>query len=157
MSTKKMTTGEKWLVFWCGIAAFSCLVIIGAASSANSEFAMINAPIPPTTQSASPVSTVINLAGQWTADMNNGAMMIATVKNETITVVLHDHDATMTYWYGTFDSSAKSGDDVASLKNDSTQAILSSDSMKTFTIGDDTISFDMTVMGVTKRVTLSRV
>jgi|1185.fasta_scaffold08945_4 hypothetical protein len=86
----------------------------------------------------------------------NGVVTQATIEHDTIVITMEREGTTMTYWRGSFDSNAKVGATIASLKDDS-QALLVVDDVKQITVGDGTLSYRMTMLGVSKEMNLTHV
>lgn len=97
-----------------------------------------------------------DLNGKWRADTGNGTIMIATVQDRTIEIVMENEGASMTYWVGTFTPSGTIGDVILSTKIEVSKPVMSHVDSKEFVVGDDTMLFDMTVMGNTKTLELQR-
>lgn len=101
----------------------------------------------PRSEAAKPAS----LNGSWKDDM-----FAATVAENSIEINIVDGDTTSLYWKGTFPadgSTVTSAADTAALES---SILGSQDAEKTFKVTDDTITFDMTMMGTTKTVHLKR-
>jgi len=151
MSFTKLIKSNVWVVGVTGIALlgllFATWVILSPVAAPNTHVE--------STTSVMHASILSNLDGEWTT-ASNGVVIDATVQNNTITIQLKYNDTTVTYWKGTFISDAHPGQQIASIK-DTTQAIFNASASKIFTIGDGTISYDMSAMGVTKTAVLSRV
>lgn len=149
MSIKKTTSNALVVsltaVVLLGITLAAWLLLSPTAGNYSPD------PLSPTATSA----TVPNLDGDW-SETTNGIVLIATIKSDTILIQLKNEGTTITYWKGTFISNAKPGQQVASIK-DATTAIFNSSDTKIFTIDGNTISFEMSAMGVTKTVVLSHV
>lgn len=150
-----LTRGEKWF-FFGGVPAVATgvfLALFFLASTSGSVARIESGPSP--TASASPA--VQNLAGDWVAD-NNGIRMVATVKANTIKIVLKSNDTSVDFWDGTFESQASSGATITSVKQvKDEEIVISSGNTKTFEIGDGTMVFDMSFLGVTKTITATHV
>jgi hypothetical protein len=105
--------------------------------------------------SAVPVAATVQVDGVYKNDAN-GVVTQATIEHDTIVITLEREGITMTYWRGSFDSHAKVGATIASLKDDS-EALLVVDDVKQITVGDGTLSYKMTMMGVVKEMNLTHV
>ena len=127
-----------------------------AVTNANRDAGLIEEPgfHQPTTT----VATVEqkSLDGQWVTD-SNGVKLTATVARNMIKIELRNNDTTINFWDGTFVSFGKVGDVIASIKSQTDDIMVSSAESKTFTIGDGTMTFDLSFMGVTKTVTATHV
>jgi len=87
---------------------------------------------------------------------SNGVTIRASVEGKSIVVTMTNEGTTITYWRGSFDNLAKPGTTVASVA-DNTVALLSQSDTKTFTVGDKTITYTMTMMGVSRNIELHHV
>jgi hypothetical protein len=154
MSVKKLTVGEKRFFFLLIPIAILITLFAGvflfqnpdsAGSSTTSGHAAVGAPAKQ------------DLTGDWTADNGNNTKIVATVKDNTIKILLKSTDVEMTYWSGTFVNSAIAGDQIASIKSQALEMIMSQAESKTFAIGDKSLSFDMSAFGVTKHVTMTHI
>lgn len=138
------------------IVTATVVTVLGIFAVAWFTLSPVSGNFSPDPLSSTTVATSVpSLNGDW-SETTNGIVLIATVKNNTIIVQLKSDDTMVTYWKGTFISDAKSGQQVASVK-DTTTAIFNASDSKIFTIGDGTISFEMSAMGVTKTMVLSHV
>lgn len=98
-----------------------------------------------------------DLTGNWTAQ-NNGVKLEATVVNDTIKIVMKNNDVTMDWWQGSFASSAKVGDAIASIRTaDPNVVTVNSEKTTVFTVGNGTLTFDMSFMSIIKTVKLTHV
>lgn len=89
--------------------------------------------------------------GNWKADGFN-----AEITASEITIYIVGNDTKSLYWTGTFPDGAdkvKSAGDTDAM---SESMLGSQDSEKTFTVDDDKISFEMSMMGTTKTIHLKR-
>lgn len=103
------------------------------------------------------VLPVLDLNGSWTMTTDQGGTFVATVTSETIKIVMvSPKDVSMVYWYGTFKSNGSAGDEITSDIIQVDRAVLSAAKSKRFVVGDDTLTFSFTAMGVTKSVELRR-
>lgn len=102
------------------------------------------------------VLPILNLEGTWVHKTDRGGVFEATVTQQSIKIVMKaPNGTTMVYWNGTFDAQ-QSVDAVVDSNDIGDQAVLSQSQTKNFKIGEKTISFDYTAMGVTKTVSLRR-
>lgn len=134
-----------------GIIVATCLTLL-FMTAANRDAGMIEAP------AAGPMTTSVAMAeeksldGQWVSE-NNGTKMTATVSHNTIKVELVNNDTTVNFWDGSFESFAQVGDVIGSVRTNTEGTIMvSSDQEKNFIVGEETLSFDLSFMGVTKHV-----
>lgn len=101
-----------------------------------------------------------DLAGSWATASTDGASFAATVAADAITVNWNTDGAQALYWSGSFPVPAGSEQtktviSAASAANQ-TSLMASSDPQKTFTVTRDSIQFDASMLGVTRRFTLRR-
>lgn len=96
-----------------------------------------------------------DLNGTWTGDVDNGTTMTGTVNGDSIQIVFEKDNCKMIYWNGTFQPAATIGDVVLSSKVDIPKAVLSTADSKRFVVGNETMSFEISALGVTKTVELS--
>lgn len=103
----------------------------------------------------------VSLVGTWTGETDT-AKMIATVTDSTIEIMWKTEDTTALYWKGSFNAPANfsgentvitSDGDLAAMEN---SILASRHKTKTFTYDDGELSFELTVMGVTKTIKLSK-
>lgn len=87
---------------------------------------------------------------------SNGVSIRASVEGKNLVITMTNEGTTITYWRGSFDNLAKPGTNIASVA-DNTVALLSESDTKTFTVGDGTISYTMTMMGVSRQIELHHV
>lgn len=151
---------KKFSIVWIFIAALLGSAIVGV-TVAWLSIGSDNPAVPvPVITSAPEAGMELPLAesdlnGRWFAE-NNGTTLEATVDVNTITIVMINDGATMVYWYGSFDATASSGDSVLSEKIGTDELVLSTADDKDFVIGDNTMSFEMKAMGMTKTVEMTR-
>lgn len=96
-----------------------------------------------------------SLNGTWTADSGDGAIMTATVQNDTIEILMENEGVSMIYWMGTFVDSADDGEVVTSDKIEVDKAVMSQAISKEFIVGDGVMSFELKAMGMTRMVVLN--
>lgn len=102
------------------------------------------------------------LQGTWAmADGTDEFNMVAGVHAGTIEITWVSDGTKALYWRGTFDvpANVENGTKISSKadKKALASSILGSqDDVKVFTYEDDTLSYDFTVMGTTKTITLTR-
>lgn len=113
---------------------------------------------------AAPADEPADLVGEWEQSNKNSedSYQSATITADTITVywVTDGGDTTSLYWAGTYDAPTEPGDFSWDSVNDTEQTdvalLASGDETKTFTYEGDTISYEVSAMGVTTTVELSR-
>jgi hypothetical protein len=88
--------------------------------------------------------------------VSNGVSIRASIEGKNLVITMTNDGTTITYWRGSFDNLAKPGTNVASVA-DNTVALLSESDTKEFTVGDNTISYTMTMMGVSRQIELHHV
>lgn len=154
MDVKNLNMGERRFFMVCsaliiaGVLALLFMFMIGGSGP------QVLAPAAPHTQIQ---TTSQDLNGQWNAE-SNGVKLVATVTNDTISVKMVNGDTTINWWDGSFVSTAVDGDAVASIKKqDADIMVMSSSDNQTFLVGDGTLTFDMTFLGVTKTVKMTHV
>lgn len=110
----------------------------------------------PDSKASSPEPT--SLSGSYSMQHKDFGMD-AVVTDTTITITMDSGGFTGLYWAGTF-ASAENKSIVVSQANRealSKSALASGAETKTFTVGHNTISFQFTMLGVTKTVELGRI
>lgn len=117
-----------------------------------------------TTEEEAPAEP-LNLTGEWKQTNSNSddSYQAATISGDVIEVnwVNEAESTTAVYWVGSYDAPT---DDVAQYTwdsaNDTTKTenalLASSDPTKTFTFEDGVLSYELTAMGVTMTVEMSR-
>jgi len=161
MSKQSLSTGEKWLFFAAipGViigAIVALFLLVALPASSEDPTVAWDPSVVVTAPNAGVDLPMQTLDGGWTADSGNGAILNATVQNDSIVIVMENEGASMTYWAGTFASSADVGDTITSNKLEMDQVVLSSASTKDFVIGDGTVSFELKAMGMTTTVVMNR-
>lgn len=110
--------------------------------------------VPSTTQ---PIVPTMNLEGVWTYKSDKGGVFEATITDKSIKILMKTPDDTsMLYWKGTFQSQQSPGAMVSSDVSEDA-FVLSKSKHKDFVVGIDTITFEFTASGITKKVELRRV
>jgi len=109
---------------------------------------------------AQPTPTVVpveasTLDGAYEGE-SYGVQIRASVEGKSIVITMTNENTTITYWRGSFDNLAKPGTNIASVK-DNTQALLVESDTKEFTVGNGTLSYTMTMMGVSRQIDLTHV
>lgn len=104
----------------------------------------------------------VDLTGSWVTTDDASVVMTAAVSNGEIEIVWVDEAESISalYWVGTVPDEVTSGDIFVSEadRNALDTSLLGSQSeTKAFTYADGTLSYDLTVMGVTQTITLERV
>lgn len=97
----------------------------------------------------------VDLDGKWVSDDAN-PRMTADIDAGKITVNLLTPDSHMVYWYGSFENPKNAGDTVVSNVVEIDILTLSTATSKEFTYKDDKLYFEISAMGVTKTVAMSR-
>ena len=145
-------------------ACIIALATLGACSS-TTESSASNTPhqqassAAPTTE---PPATPADLTGTWKEkNPNKDSYQIARVTADAIEIYWHTPDSDTLYWAGSYvaPTDAKTPytwDSVNDTEKTGSAILASSDGTKTFTYSDDTISYSVTALGVTKKVTLER-
>lgn len=104
-----------------------------------------------------------DLTGEWVQinSESEDSYQQATITADTITVNWISPDTTALYWAGTFEAPTTAEepytwDSVNDTEQTSTAILASSDETKTFTYENGQISYDVSMMGVTKTVRLEK-
>lgn len=162
MSKNRMTRGEKWFLFGIVpgvvISAVMALFLVVIPSGSQDPTVARDSSVVVTTPNVGvelPLPQNTDLNGTWLAE-DSGTIFTAEIANNSVTITMSKADTSMVYWYGWFDPTAVNGDTVVSNKLDYDKVVLSGSESKNFEIGDNTMSFEITAMGVTKRVKLNR-
>lgn len=155
--TKPLSKNEKRF-FFIGVPlliVITLLAILFLVVRDNSDTA---APAGHVAGAPAVVAQTQDMNGSWESPADNGVKIVATIENTTIKISMKSADITMVYWTGTFPAKVTVGDTVASVKNDD-EMQMTMDTVKTknFIIGDNSLTFDMGMMNVTKTVHMSRV
>jgi hypothetical protein len=98
---------------------------------------------------------LVPLTGKWVAE-SNGTQFIATVDNSNITIDIVNDGVSVTYWNGTFSTSESPGATITSNVIDPDRMVLSNAVSKDFGVQKDQVTFDFTVMSMTKKVVMTR-
>jgi hypothetical protein len=93
----------------------------------------------------------VSLNGEWVDEI-----FVAVISNDSIVINIVDEETSSLYWKGTFSAEGKDVTSVADRDALDASMLGSQDDEKVFTIKDDTISFDFTMMGTTKAVHLKQ-
>lgn len=96
-----------------------------------------------------------DLTGKWMGHINETAFTVS-VENETVTIRMAKAGSSMLYWYGSFQNHAVVGETINSTKLDINKAVLSSAGSKEFTVNDNSLSFDVSAVGQTKTIEVTR-
>jgi hypothetical protein len=142
------------------IVAFLVIAMVGPndefPSNTTADNEINNLPVPAGEAGSGLDLPVTNLIGQWSAE-NNGVQFVATIGNDTVTIMFVNDGMSMTYWHGDFRDAESVGQTVVSNKLDINKAVMSQASSKNFAVGENSLSFEFEAMGMTKRVEMSRV
>ena len=145
-------------------ACIIALATLGACSS-TTESSASNTPhqqassAAPTTDSP---ATPADLTGTWKEkDPNEDSYQIARVTADAIEIYWHTPDSDALYWAGSYVAPTDSKtpytwDSVNNTEKTGSAILASSDETKTFTYTNNTISYSVTALGVTKKVVLER-
>jgi hypothetical protein len=133
-------------------AVLAMLYVFSLGPDGHSSFENAGAAQPH--QAAVPVEAT-TLDGAYVGE-SNGVDIRASIEGKTIVVTMTNEGTTITYWRGSFDNLAPVGTNVGSVA-DNTVALLSQSNTKEFTVGDRTISYTMTMMGVSRQIELHHV
>jgi hypothetical protein len=100
---------------------------------------------------------LVQLDGEWMAEAN-GSKLVGTVHDETIRIVMQNEGYEMAYWHGTFRTADSPGATILStLVETPGELVMSSATEKNFVVQENTISFELTAMGMTTTVIMNRV
>ncbi len=145
-------------------ACIIALATLGACSN-TTESSASNTPNQPAS-SAAPTSeslaTPADLTGTWKEkNPNEDSYQIARVTADTIEIYWHTSDSDALYWAGSYVAPTDSKmpytwDSVNDTEKTRSAILASSDETKTFTYTDNTISYSVTALGITKKVVLER-
>ena len=145
-------------------ACIIALATLGACSN-TTESSASNTPNQPAS-SAAPTSespaTPADLTGTWKEkNPNEDSYQIARVTADTIEIYWHTSDSDALYWAGSYVAPTDSEtpytwDSVNDTEKTRSAILASSDETKTFTYTDNTISYSVTALGITKKVVLER-
>jgi hypothetical protein len=94
-----------------------------------------------------------NLSGEW---ISKEPRMIAVIDDGTIRIDMVGDDFSMGYWYGSFKMPNGDGDTIVSNAIEGNGLVLSLSTKKEFVYKDGALSFELTAMGVTNTVELTR-
>lgn len=145
---------KKFLSLAAAIVVLIVMAVAGVYISKQSP----DRPVPVigfTTTAASPVKAVvpIDLSGDWNTSPSETLKMAAHITADTITVeFISNKNEYIAYWYGTFEQNKVKI--VSQAKED--KFFLAKATSKDFLFKDGKLSFEVTVMGVTKRVEMTR-
>ena len=98
----------------------------------------------------------IDLNGKWSTTIKETTFNV-DVTNSVITIKMSKNGSSMLYWYGTFPSTGTIGEIITSTKLDINKAVLSGADSKMLTVKDGSLTFDVSAMGQTKNVEVTRV
>lgn len=162
MSKNRLTRGEKWFFFGIVpgviVSAVVALFLVVIPSDSQDPTVAWDPSVVVTAPSAGvelPLPEKPDLNGTWTAE-DNGTIFTAEIINNSVTITMSKADTSMVYWYGWFDPTAVDGETVASNRLDYDKVVMSGAESKNFVVGDNTISFEITAMGMTKNVVMNR-
>jgi len=144
-----------WPILTGGVivaGVLAMLYVFSLGPDGHSSFENAGAPQPKA--SVVPVEAP-TLDGAYEGD-SNGVTIRASVEGKSIVITMTNEGTTITYWRGSFDNLAKPGANVASVK-DNTQALLVQSDTKVFMVGHGTLSYTMTMMGVSRQIDLTHV
>jgi cytoskeletal protein RodZ len=98
---------------------------------------------------------VKSLEGNWSTETSD-PQVDAVISAGQIEMRFVKNDTSMLYWVGTFKTAESPNATIVSDKVDINKAVLSGADSKTFTVKDDTITFELEVMGVKRNLVLTR-
>lgn len=137
-------------VILIALGVYAGVSVWSTAAPSSAEVSVVDAP------KADFQLPLAQLEGTWRVE-HNGTRFVAYVVGETIQIDMIAPDGTsMTYWNGTFKASESAGQSIISNAVDSGKIVLSQSISKNFMIGEDTLSFDFSAMGMTKTMVMQR-
>lgn len=153
-----MSTREKWFFFGAIPTAVGVIILgilffvsVGSSSPTVASPNAVGENPPPGIE----LPVAVDLNGNWMVN-DEGRVFTAEITSETITITLSKGNTSVLYWYGSFDPTIPVGQIVVSDKLESDKMIVSRADSKDFLVGDNRLSFEFTVMGVTKKLELQR-
>lgn len=144
------------------IACLVLIVLVGGCSTTSSTPAAVVvsddatpelsiAPNPPTQE-----IVTIDLAGTWTTKINDTVFTV-DVANSVVKIIMSNNGRSMLYWYGSISNTGTVGEIITSTKMEFNKAVLSSADSKTFAVGKNTLTFEVSAMGKTRSVAVVHV
>lgn len=146
------------LLAFLGLSAVGCSSAEPSASSSNSAET-------PAAEQTEVAPAPVNLDGEWKQNNSNdpeNSWQAATITGNTIEVywVSDAGDTKSLYWAGTVEVPAEGDSFAFDSVNDTTKTdsamLASGDATKTFTYENDELSYEVTALGTTMTVRLSR-
>jgi hypothetical protein len=134
------------------VMVFGAIALVSTMISSNNS--SDTAPNVKGTHATSVALPMIELDGEWTAEIND-LRFDATVRDDSIAIRLVNGPSSMLYWNGTFKTQGSNGDTIVSDKVETNDMIMSQADSKEFVVGFNTLSFEFKAMGVTTNVVLN--
>lgn len=135
------------------IWAYSGTGSLGAPAPAMQDKSISHQAAPP--KGVEKEIVTIDLNGKWTTTIKETTFNV-DVMNSVITIKMAKNGSSMLYWYGTFPSTGTIGESITSTKLDINKAVLSGADSKVFIVKDNGLTFDVSAMGQTKNVAVTR-
>lgn len=104
----------------------------------------------------SAVNTTEDLIGKWETTDPDNPRMAADVLADSITIDLLGPDSSLVYWHGSFSDLRADSNTITSNAIEEGSLALSTASTKDFVYENGRLSFEITAMGVTKTVQMTR-
>ncbi|KJL34380.1 hypothetical protein [Microbacterium azadirachtae] len=145
------------------VTLVAALALAGCSAPASAPTATEGKPVA-TQEQAKPKEQPkpADLSGDWVQENAGDSFMAATITADAISInwVSMKDDTTAIYWVGTYQAPTAPGDFTwTSTRNEeaTNNALLTStDPTKDFSVAGDKVSYEVTMMGVTKTVSLVR-
>lgn len=97
-----------------------------------------------------------DMTGRWVTHGDDPTAMFAVIEEKTITVTLVSEGSHLVYWHGSFENPGSNGGTTVSNAIVADILVLSTASSKEFVCEEDALSFEITVMGMTKTMEMVR-
>ncbi len=102
-----------------------------------------------------------DLTGTWVSEESEGSYQEAVISNDTIEINWVTPDSKAIYWIGSYEAPTEAVDEYSWTSSGDTEKMASAlldsqDELKDFKYKDGVISYDASMMGVTKTVELKK-
>ena len=147
------------------IAVLTALTLTGCsgqATSSSNAASTTSSSIAPGEPATAPEPKPADLTGEWGQEGASESSMSATITADTISIdwVNSKENTTAVYWVGTYQAPSEPGDFTwTSTRNEeatNSALLASTDPTKEFSFAGDKVSYKVTMMGVTKTISLVR-
>ena len=105
----------------------------------------------------------VDLSGTWKSEVNDGAWMEASVTSDVISIdwVSDDGNSRSVYWIGTYEAPAEYVEEYSwtsqrDKEKTDVELLASTDDTKIFTYSNKELRYEVSMMNVTKEVTLKK-